>query len=87
MRHFLPSGPPTLGARRVHEAAAAAGLVALPGGAHALAAGLPRAPAAVVVAAVAVAADEQLRPAPPAQVQAARRLRLIVLSIPAQRDR
>ncbi len=79
MRHFPPRRPPAPGPRRVHQASASTRLVAPSGRAHALAPGHSAAIAAVAVAAVAAAADEQLRPAAPAQVQAPGRLRLMVL--------
>ena len=76
MRHFPPRRPPAPGPRRVHQASASTRLVTPPGRAHALA---PGHSAAIAAVAVAAAADEQLRPAAPAQVQAPGRLRLMVL--------
>src|SRR5271165_3954649 len=76
MRHVLLPGAPAAGTRRMVHPTAAARLVAAAGGALSLMPGLPRtATGTIDLAAVAAAADEDLRPAASAQKQPARPFR------------
>lgn len=73
MRHKLTAGPIAPCACSMRKASAAGELVALSGFANAVAACVGGAVAAVSIAAVTLATDEDLRPTAGAQVQAARR--------------
>ena len=70
MRHELPPDAIAPGACGMCKASAAGTLIALPGFAHAVAACMSGAVAAVSIATVTLAADEDLRPTTGAQVQA-----------------
>ncbi|MGY6258831.1 hypothetical protein ACXIVK_35880 [Paraburkholderia caledonica] len=70
MRHELPPDPIAPGACGMCKASAAGTLIALSGFAHAVAACMGGAVAAVSIATVTLAADEDLRPTTGAQVQA-----------------
>ncbi|WP_232452801.1 hypothetical protein [Burkholderia ubonensis] len=72
MRHFIAPGPVALGSSRVSNASTARALIASPGLAHKLTAYVGGAIPAISIAAITPAADEDLRPATGAQVQAAR---------------
>ncbi|WP_155754546.1 hypothetical protein [Burkholderia stagnalis] len=72
MRHFIAPVPIALGASRVSNASAARALIASSGLAHAVTAYVGGAIPAISIAAIASAANEDLRPATGAQVQAAR---------------
>ncbi|WP_157648185.1 hypothetical protein [Burkholderia ubonensis] len=72
MRHFIAPGPIALGASRVSNASTARALIASSGLAHTVTAYIGGTIPAISIAAIAPAADEDLRPATGAQVQAAR---------------
>lgn len=72
MRHFIAPGPVALGSRRVSNASTVRALIASPGLAHKLTAYIGGTIPAISIVAIAPAADEDLRPATGAQVQAAR---------------
>jgi hypothetical protein len=73
MRHDLTPRPISPGTRRMRKASTARELIASSGFAHPVAACVDGAVVAVTVAAIAPAANEDLRPATGAQVQAAHR--------------
>ncbi|MDY7806153.1 hypothetical protein U0E23_27300 [Burkholderia stagnalis] len=72
MRHFIAPGPVALGSSRVSNASTARALIASSGLTHTVTTYVGGAIAAISIAAIAPAADEDLRPATGAQVQAAR---------------
>lgn len=72
MRHVIAPGPIALGASRVSNASTARALIASSGLAHTVTAYIGGAIPAISIAPIAPAADEDLRPATGAQVQAAR---------------
>ena len=72
MRHFIAPSPIALGSSRVSNAPTARALIASSSLAHTVTAYVGGAIPAISIAAIAPAADEDLRPATGAQVQAAR---------------
>ncbi len=74
MRHEFAAGPVASGSGRVSESSTAGALIATSGLSYVVAPCVGSAVTAVSIAAIATAADEDLRPAASAQIQAARGL-------------